>query len=136
MIVDLSVAVRSARANAVQTAGGTTVTLKIFNGTLPANCAAANSGTVLATVALPDPYLSTSADGTISKTGTWQDASADASGNATYWRLFKADGTTCFAQGDISTVAAGTGSMQMADVAITAGVPFTVLSFGWTEGNA
>ena len=135
--VQLSVAARSARANAVQTENSTTAILRILTGSMPANCAAAETGTILAEIdPLPDPYLTTSADGTIAKTGTWSDASADASGVASYWRLYKADGTTCTMQGDISTTAAGTGSMTLADTNIVAGVPFTVQSFGWTEANA
>lgn len=137
MTVQLSVALRSARANQAQTITSTTAILRILSGSMPANCAAAETGTKLAEInPLPDPYLTTSADGTIAKSGTWSDASADASGTAGYWRLYKADGTTCTMQGDISTTAAGTGSMTLADTNIVSGVPFTVQTFGWTEANA
>jgi len=135
--VQLSVALRSARANEAQTVTSTTAILRVLTGSMPANCAAAQTGTLLAEISpLPDPYLTTSADGTIAKTGTWSDASANASGVAGYWRLYKADGTTCTMQGDISTTAAGTGSMTIADTNLVAGVPFTVQTFGWNEANA
>ena len=137
MTVQLSVALRSARANQAQTVTSTTAILRILSGSMPANCAAAETGTKLAEInPLPDPYLTTSADGTIAKSGTWTDASADASGVAGYWRLYKADGTTCTMQGDISTTAAATGSMTLADTNLVAGVPFNVVTFGWTEANA
>lgn len=136
MTVQLSVALRSARANQAQTVTSTTAILRILSGSMPANCAAAETGTKLAEInPLPDPYLTTSADGTIAKSGTWSDASADASGTAGYWRLYKADGTTCTMQGDI-TATGGGGSMTLSSLSITAGVPFSVTSFGWTEADA
>lgn len=134
--VQFSVDVRDARADSVEAEIGTTAVLKIFDGTMPANCATADAGTVLATLTLPSDWMAAASSGAIAKTGTWQDASADATGTAQYWRLYESTAATCHAQGDISTVAAGTGSMQMATTTITSGLPFTVASFGWTEGHA
>lgn len=136
MLVQFSTTVRNDRADAVEVSIGATAVLKIFDGTMPANCATADAGTVLATLTLPTDWMDDAASGAIAKLGTWADASADASGTAQYWRLYESTATTCHAQGDISTVVAGTGSMQMASTGITSGLPLTVTSFGWTEGNA
>lgn len=134
--VSLSVALRSARANQVQTVTGLTAILRIYSGSAPAISAAA-TGTKLAEInPLPDPYFSTSADGTVTASGLpWTDTLADANGNAGYWRLYKADGTTCTMQGDI-TATGGGGSMTLADIALIAGIPFNVTGFSWTESNA
>lgn len=134
MIVQFSSGVRDGRANAVESTIGVSPTLKVFDGSIPANCAAADAGTVLATIALPSDWMAASSGGVIAKTGTWQDASSDNSGTAQYWRLYRSGGA-CDMQGDI-TNQAGTGSMKVTDTAFTAGLPFTVLTFGWTEGNA
>jgi hypothetical protein len=53
MAIQLSVAARNGRLDAIETELGSTPVLKIFTGAQPANCAAANSGTEL-TVASAD----------------------------------------------------------------------------------
>ena len=73
-----SVAVRNAQADALETAIGTSPVLKIRTGAPPANCAAADSGTVLATLTLPSDWLTAASNGTKSMSGTWSDSSADA----------------------------------------------------------
>ena len=53
MALQYSTAVRNARLDVVESTIGTSAVLKIRTGAAPANCAAADSGTVLATVNLP-----------------------------------------------------------------------------------
>jgi len=48
MAVQLSVTARNARLDAIETAVGTSPILRIRTGAAPANCAAADAGTVLA----------------------------------------------------------------------------------------
>jgi hypothetical protein len=48
MTVQLSVAARNARLDAIETAVGVSAILEIRSGAQPANCAAADSGTLLA----------------------------------------------------------------------------------------
>src|SRR5688572_21154435 len=102
MTLQYSVAVRNAKLDAVETAIGVSAVLKIRTGAAPANCAAADSGTVLATLSLPSDYMSAAGSGTKAKTGTWEDTSADAAGTAAHWRLYASDGTTCHAQGTVT----------------------------------
>jgi hypothetical protein len=45
MAMQLSVAARNARLDAIETTAGASAVLKIFTGSPPANCAAADSGT-------------------------------------------------------------------------------------------
>jgi hypothetical protein len=135
MALQLSVAVRNAQADALETAIGASAILKIRTGAQPANCAAADTGSVLATVNLPADYLTAASSGTKTKSGTWEDLSADAGGNAAHWRLYASDGTTCHAQGSV-TVTGGGGDMTVDNTTFVAAQPFTVTGFSYTRGNA
>jgi hypothetical protein len=135
MAVQLSVAVRNARLDAIETAVGVSAVLKIRTGAQPANCAAADSGTVVATLSLPSDWMAAAASGSKDKAGTWQDASADATGTAAHFRLYASDGTTCHAQGTV-TATGGGGDMTVDNTSFAAGQSFTVTSFTLTDGNA
>ncbi len=137
MASQFSVAVRNARANAVETTIGASAILKIRTGAAPANCAAADTGTVLATLNLPSDYMAAASAGAIAKTGTWQDASADATGTAGHFRLYATDGTTCHHQGTVTfTGGGGDMTVNVTGAEFTAGQDFTITAYGWTEGNA
>lgn len=135
MSLQYSTTVRNAKLDAVETAIGTSAILKIRTGAQPANCAAADSGTVLATLNLPSDWMAAASGGTKDKSGTWNDSSADASGTAAHFRLYASDGVTCHAQGSV-TVTAGGGDMTLDSVLFTAGQGFTITSFTLTAGNS
>ena len=67
--------------------------------------------------------------------GTWQDASADATGTAAHFRLYASDGTTCHMQGTV-TATGGGGDMTVDSTSFTAAQQFTVTSLTLTDGNA
>lgn len=136
MALKYSVTVRNARLDAIETTIGTSAILKIRTGAPPANCAAADSGTVLSTVNLPSDWLAAAASGEKSKSGTWEDTSADATGTAAHFRIYDSGGSTCHIQGTITTVAVGTGDMLVDNDAFAAGQNFTVSSFKITSANA
>jgi hypothetical protein len=135
MALQYSVAVRNSKLDAVETAIGTSAVLKIRSGSPPANCAAADSGTVLATASLPSDYMGAASAGSKAKSGTWEDTSADATGTAGHFRLYASDGTTCHAQGTV-TATGGGGDLTVDSVSFTAGQNFTVTGFTLTAGNA
>lgn len=135
MTVQLSVAVRNARLDAIETAIGVSAVLKIRTGAQPSTCATADSGTVLATVTCPSDYMAAASSGSKAKSGTWEDTSADASGTAAHWRLYASDGTTCHAQGTV-TATGGGGDMTVDNVVFAAAQAFTVTGFTLTDGNA
>ena len=135
MAIQLSTNVRNARLDAIETTVGTSAVLKIRTGAAPANCAAADSGTVLATVNCPSDWMAAAASGSKSMSGTWQDASADATGTAAHFRLYASDGTTCHMQGTV-TATGGGGDMTVDSTSFTAAQQFTVTSFSLTDGNA
>lgn len=135
MAIQLSVAVRNARLDSIETTVGTSATLRIRTGTAPANCAAADTGTVLATITCPTDWLAAASSGSKSITGTWQDLSADATGTAGHFRLYDSAGTTCHLQGTV-TATGGGGDMEVSSTSFTAGQSFTVNTFTLTDGNA
>ncbi len=135
MTLQYSETVRNAKLDAVETAIGATAVLKIRTGAAPANCAAADSGTVLATLTLPADWMAGASGGTKAKSGTWEDASADSDGTAAHFRLYASDGTTCHGQGTV-TATGGGGDMTVDNTVFAAGQKFTVTGFTLTAGNA
>lgn len=133
MAVQLSVAVRNARLDAIETAIGASAVLKIRTGTQPATCATADSGTVIASITCPSDWSAAAAGGVKAFLPAWQDTGADATETAAHWRLYASDGTTCHMQG---TVGQGSGDMSLDNVAIVAGQTVTVTGFTLTDGNA
>lgn len=135
MTVQHSVAVRNARLDAWETAIGTSPILRIRTGAQPANCAAARSGTVLATVNLPSDWMAAASGGVKSKSGTWEDTSADATGTAGHYEIIDSTGTTCHEQGSV-TATGGGGDMTVDNTSFAAGQPFTVTAFSKTAAGA
>ena len=136
MALKYSVPVRHARLDAIDSTLGTSAILKIRTGAPPANCAAADSGTVLSTVNLPSDWMAAAASGEKLKSGTWEDTSADATGTAAHFRIYDSGGSTCHIQGTVTSVATGTGDMLVDNDAFAAGQNFTVSSFKITSANA
>ena len=135
MAIQLSITVRNARLDAIETSIGTGPVCKIRTGSVPANCAAANTGSVLATATLPSDWANAAANGSKALLGTWQDTSADASGTAAHFRIYASDGTTCHMQGTV-TASGGGGDMTVDSVSFTSGQVFTVTGFTLTDANS
>lgn len=126
MAVQLSDAVRNAMADAYESTIGTAPTLEIRTGAPPANCAAADSGTLLASMALPSDWLSAASSGSKTLLGTWQDLTADAAGTAGHYRIKQ--GGTCHEQGTV-TATGGGGDLTLNNVSIAVGQAVSVTAF-------
>lgn len=135
MAIQLSAAVRNARLDAIETAVGVSAILRIRSGAAPANCAAADTGTVLATLNLPSDWLAAASAGSKAKSGTWEDTSADAAGTAGHFRVYDSGGSTCHIQGTV-TATGGGGDMTLDNTVIAVGQTITITSFTLTDGNA
>ena len=70
MAIQYSVAVNNAKLDAIETTIGISAILKIRTGAAPANCAAADAGTVLATLSLPSDWMAGAASAAKAKSGT------------------------------------------------------------------
>jgi hypothetical protein len=135
MALQLSTAVRNARLDAIETTIGTSAIMRIRTGSAPADCAAADSGTVLATLNLSSDWMAAAASGSKAKAGTWQDISADATGTAAHFRIYDSGGSTCHLQGSV-TATGGGGDLEVQNTSFATGQQVTVTAFTLTDGNA
>jgi hypothetical protein len=131
MAFQFSSALRNARVQCLGAASVTPVslvTLKIFSGAEPANCAAADPTGLLCTITLPGTYL-TFSGGVTTLSGSWTNT-ASGTGTAASWRLYDGAGTpVCHVQGNMT-------DLVLNNTSITSGQTVTVTSFSVTDGNA
>jgi hypothetical protein len=134
MAIQLSVAVRNARLDAIETVIGGAPTLKIRSGAPPANTAAARTGTVLSTIVLPADWLAAAANGSKSIAGgPWQDSDgADAAGTAGHFEIDV--GGTIHMQGTV-TATGGGGDMEVSNTSFAVAQPFSITGFTLNEPN-
>jgi hypothetical protein len=135
MSIQQSVVVRNARLDAIEAAIGLSPILKFRTGAAPASCAAADTGTVVATLALPSDWMAAAAGGSKAKLGTWEDTQADAAGVIAHFRIYASDGTTCHLQGTVSMTGQG-GDITVDNTNVQVNQDIIVNSFTITAGNA
>jgi hypothetical protein len=93
--------------DALETAIGTSRGVENSHRRGPGVGATADSGTVLATLTLPSDWMAGASSGSKAKSGTWEDASADAAGTAAHYRIYASDGTTAHLQGTVTATGGG-----------------------------
>lgn len=130
-------AVRNAQNDAIESTIGASAVLKLRSGAAPANVAAADTGTVVATITLPSDWMAASASGVKGLLGTWQDLSADNAnaGGSMHWRIYASNGTTCHLQGTV-TVTGGGGEIQLQNLNIAVGQQIDITAFNITASGA
>ena len=133
MTFQFSTVARNAALDAIENAVGTGPTLELRSGSAPANCAAADSGTVLATLALPSDWMAGASGGSKAMAGTWQDTSADAPGTVGHFRIKQ--GGVCHLQGSV-TAMDGSGDMKLDNPILASGQTVTISAFTLTVGGA
>ena len=133
MPFQFSTTARNASLDAIETTIGTSPTLELRSGAAPANCAAADSGTLLASMALPSDWLAAASAGAKALLGTWQDLSADAAGTVGHFRVKQ--GATCHIQGSV-TATGGGGDMTMDNPVLAIGQQVTGVAFTINAGGA
>lgn len=135
MAIQLSTTVRNARLDSIESTVGVSAILRIRTGAQPADCGTADSGTVLAELTLPSDWMAAAASGSKAKSGTWEDAAANADGTAGHFRIYDSAGTTCHLQGSV-TATSGGGDLELNNTSIATGQTVTITSFTLTDGNA
>jgi hypothetical protein len=133
MAFQFSTAVRNAWLDSTESTIGTAPTLEIRSGAVPATCATADSGTVLATMTLPSDWMAAASGGSKVLAGTWQDTSADATGTAGHFRI--KSGATCHIQGTV-TATGGGGDMTVQNTSFATGQPINITGFTLNAGGA
>lgn len=134
MSLQLSVAARNARLDAIETTAGASAKLRILTGAAPADCATAQSGTLLCEIALPSDWLAAASAGSKAKAGTWSGTGA-AAGTAAHFRVVDSAGTTCHIQGTV-TATGGGGDMTLDNTSIAVSQAVAVNTFVLSDANA
>lgn len=104
--------------------------LRIYTGAQPAAATDAATGTLLATVTLPNPAFGASANGTATATDP-ASVNASASGTAGWFRAVTSGGATVF-DGSVTATGAG-GDMTLSSTALTSDGAVDITSFTYTQ---
>lgn len=122
---------RAADAVCVRANGGS---LRIYSGVMPADANAPLSGnSLLASLGFAAAAFAPAANGAATANAITADASADATGTATFFRALESDGTTVVFQGTVGTAAA---ELNLTSTAIVAGGPVSVTSLSYTQSGS
>lgn len=112
-------------------AGSAAGFIRIYDGAMPATADTALSGnTLLAELTCSDPAAAAASAKTLTFSAITQDASADASGTATFFRIVDSDSNVVL-QGDI-TASGGGGAIEMNTTSIIAGGPIQITAASLT----
>ena len=131
MAIQYSLPVNNARLDSIETTIGASAKLRIYTGSVPANCAAAATGTLLVEMALPSDWMNAASGASKTKLGTWT-GTASGTGTAGYFRIVDNAGTTTGIQGTAGM--SGTDLiLDNSNIAVTQLV--TVNSFTLNTGN-
>lgn len=131
MAVQMSVAVRNARVNAIEATIGTSPKLQLRTGSQPANCAAADTGTLVAELTLPSDWENAGSSGAVTKNGSWTGV-CSTPGTVAHFRL-KDSGGTCHFQGSSGFLS---GDLSLDDNTLDLGQNISIDTFTITDGNA
>ena len=134
MAIQLSVAARNARLDSFETAAGASVKLQLRTGAQPANCAAADSGTLLCEITCPADWMAAASGGSKALSGSWAGTGA-AAGTAAHFRVKDSAGSVCHMQGSV-TASGGGGDVTLDNTSIAVSQAVTVLTFTLTDSNA
>lgn len=135
MAFQYSTAVRTATLDPIESTIGTTPRLYLYTGSVPANCAAAATGTLLnsASYSLPSDWMAAASGGTKTiANGPWT-VTANSAGTAGYFRILDSTGTTVGIQGTVGT--SGT-DMILDNNVIASGQVVSITAFTLTAGGA
>jgi len=133
MVLGLATALRNARLDEIRTlidAGAGAGLLRVYDGTRPATGGTAT--TLLAELTFSDPCAPAASGGTLTFSAITADASANATGTATWCRVVDSTGAFVF-DGSVGTSGA---DYNLNTTSITAGVQVSCTSAVLTEGNA
>lgn len=135
MAIQFSTVVRNARLDAWEATIGTSAVVRLRSGAQPANCAAADSGTVLASFSLGSDWAAAASGGSKALSGVPVSTTGAAAGTIAHYRIYASDGTTCHEQGSV-TATGGGGDMTVDNTSIAVGQTINITSWVKTEPHA
>ena len=110
-----SASVRNAMLDEITNAAGASALIKLYTGTQPSGGGTVT--TLLGTLTCSSTFAGAASAGQLTLNSVTQDSASDATGTATWFRL-QTSGGTFVMDGDVSTSTAGTGDLQLDDIAI------------------
>ena len=131
MAIAYAVTIRNARLDAVTTGAGASALLRFYDSTRPATGGTAT--TLLAELVCNATFAPAASGGVLTLNAIADDASANATGTATWFRIVKSDGTTHAMDGDVGTSGS---DLNMSTVSFVETAVIAVTSFVVTGGNA
>lgn len=129
MALAYSTAIRNAMLDEITAAVGGSGLLRIYDGTRPATGGAAT--TLLAELTGNATFAPAASGGVLTLNSITADASANATGTATWFRWVTSGGTFCI-DGNVGTSGS---DLNLNTTSIVAGATVSVTSFTITEGN-
>jgi hypothetical protein len=130
MALAYSTTLRNAMLDAITSAAGASAKLRIYDGSRPATGGTAT--TLLAELTCNATFAPAASGGVLTLNSITQDASADATGTATWFRIVTSGGTFVL-DGNVGTSGS---DLNLTTTSIVATQPVSVTSFVITEGNA
>lgn len=142
MTLQLSVGVRNARLDAIETSIGVSAKLAIYSGSMPANCVADTTGTKLVEIDMASDWMAGASAGAKILNSLPLATTGAASGTAGYFRIFtNAESTApgaskpCELQGTV-TATGGGGDLTVDNTSIASAQAVNITGFTLTDGNA
>jgi hypothetical protein len=133
--LQFSTAARNAALDARVAAAGNSQVIKVWSGSVPANCAAADTGTKLVEFDLPLSSWNAASGGQKTLVGLPITVAASGTGTAGNFRLYNSAATTCHMQGTVTAIGGG-GDMTIDNLALAAGQSVVIFTFSLTEPGA
>ena len=124
------VSIRNVMLDAITTRAGAGALLRIYDGVRPATGGAAT--TLLAELTCNAVFAPAAAAGVLTLNAITQDASANATGTATWFRIVQSGGVNFVLDGSVSTVGS---DLNLTSTSIVITQPVSVTSFVITEAN-
>lgn len=134
MTIQLGTTLRDNMIGQYESTVGASPKLQIRSGAQPANCAAADSGTLLAEITLPADFLTAPSSGSVSLNGSWSGTGA-AAGTAAHYRLKNNAGSVTHEQGSV-TLTGGGGDLTVDNTSVQVSQIVNVTSWVRTQGGA
>lgn len=135
MTVQWSDAVRNGVLDAWETQIGTSARIQLRSGAAPENCAAADTGTLIAEFTLGSDWASNASGGVKALSGLPLSINAAAGGTLGHYRIKNSAGAVCHEQGTI-TATGGGGDMTVDNPSVNAGQQVQITAFSKTAPGA
>lgn len=134
MALGINTTTRNAMLDAITSRAGASALLRIYDGSRPSTGGTAT--TLLAQLTCNATFAPAASSGVLTLNSIASATSAAATGTATWFRIVQSGGSTHVLDGSVSTVAAGTGDLQLDSTSIVLGGTVAISSATITAGNS